>query len=131
MDKDKHKILVVDDEPDMCWALKHILKQNGYLSRVLLSGEEAVNCIRDEDFSLVFLDAKLSDMEGLDLAARIRETSPLAKIVIVSGYFYKDDKDILEAMEKKNISGFISKPFTHKEIIKTVRELLEGEQASG
>lgn len=130
MNKDQNKILVVDDEPDMCWALKHVLEKNGYLSRVLLTGEEAVNCLRKEDFSLVFLDAKLSDMEGLDLAVRIREISPLARIVIVSGYFYKDDKDILEAMEKGLISGFISKPFTHKEIIKTVRELLKGGQAS-
>jgi len=43
--------------------------------------------------------------------------------VIVSGYFYRDDVDIKDALAKDLISGFISKPFNNDEILKTIREM--------
>jgi len=122
--KDEQKnILIVDDEPDMCWALEHILQKRGYSSRTALTGEDALKCIETERFSLIFLDAKLPDIEGLDLAIRIRELTPSACIVIVSGYFYRDDMDIQEAMERGVISGFIAKPFDQGEILKITNRL--------
>lgn len=117
--KDEQKIiLIVDDEPDMCWVLRHILQQKGYPSRTALTGEEALKFVETEQFSLVFLDAKLPDMEGLDLAVRIREVAPSTSIVIISGYFYRDDIDIQQALGRGLISGFIAKPFEQGEIAK-------------
>jgi len=123
MNDDQNNILIVDDEPDMCWALTHILQKHGYASRTALTGEDAMRCIETERFALIFLDAKLPDIEGLDLAIRIREFSPSARIIIVSGYFYKDDIDIQEAVEKEIISGFIAKPFDQGEIAKVAKVL--------
>ncbi len=124
MDRSRCKVLIVDDEPDMCWALTHVLGKKGCPVKSVLAGEEALFCIRGEHFPLVFLDAKLSDMEGLDLAARIMEIDPLARIVIVSGYFYRDDREIREALEKGLILGFIDKPFDHTEIARVVEQFL-------
>jgi DNA-binding NtrC family response regulator len=124
MNKNKYAALIVDDEPDMCWALEHILNKNGYAAKSVLSGEKAISCVKEKHFPLVFLDAKLSDMEGLDLAARIREIDPVSHIVIISGYFYSDDMDILEAMGNRLIHGFIAKPFDHKEIARVIEKCL-------
>lgn len=115
-ENDQKNILIVDDEPDMCWALMHILGKRGYVSTTALTGEDALKCIQAENFSLIFLDAKLPDIEGLELAVRIRKRIPLSRIFIVSGYFYKDDMDIQEAVESGIISGFIAKPFDQGEI---------------
>ena len=123
MEDYKNLVLIVDDEPDMCWAMRHILQEKGYPSRTALTGEDALKCVETEHFHLIFLDAKLPDMEGLDLAARIREVDPSARIVIVSGYFYRDDRDILEALKKRLICGFIAKPFDHEEIAKIANGL--------
>lgn len=119
--KNKNDIfLIVDDEPDMCWALENILKKNGFLSKKALNGKEALALVKQDRFRLIFLDAKLPDIEGLVLARRIKEIDPSVPIVIVSGYFYRDDADILNARAGGLIFSFIAKPFLHDEVIKTI-----------
>jgi len=115
----KDLFLIVDDEPDMCWALEHILKKNAFLSKRALTGQEALNLMKVDRFRLAFLDAKLPDMEGLDLARRIRKRDPAVTIVMISGYFYRDD-DIQKAVAEGLISSFIGKPFDHDEILKAI-----------
>ena len=115
--------LIVDDEPDMCWALENILRKNGFLSKKASNGQEAIDLVKRHRFRLAFLDAKLPDKEGFEVAKEIRELDPSVRIVIVSGYFYRDDVDIKDALAKDLISGFISKPFNNDEILKTIREM--------
>ncbi|PJA50625.1 MAG: hypothetical protein CO171_00645 [Syntrophobacterales bacterium CG_4_9_14_3_um_filter_49_8] len=115
--------LIVDDEPDMCWALENILRKNGFLSKKASNGQEAIALVKRHRFRLAFLDAKLPDKEGFEVAKEIRELDPSVRIVIVSGYFYRDDVDIKDALAKDLISGFISKPFNNGEILKTIREM--------
>jgi len=115
--------LIVDDEPDMCWALENILKKNGFCSKKASNGRETLELVKQNRFRLCFLDAKLPDVEGLQLAKKIRDIDPLVNIVIISGYFYKDDTDILNAQKQGLINGFIAKPFFHKEVLKVIEEL--------
>jgi DNA-binding NtrC family response regulator len=115
--------LIVDDEPDMCWALENILKKNGFCSKKASNGREALELVKQNSFRLGFLDAKLPDMEGLQLAKKIRDIDPLVNIVIVSGYFYKDDTDILNAQKQGLINGFIAKPFSHNQVLKVIERL--------
>ena len=116
----KELFLIVDDEPDMCWALEHILKKNGFLSMKALSGQEALRLVEQNRFKVALLDAKLPDLEGLELARRIREFDPSIYIVMISGYFYRDDVAIQHAVEEGLISGFIAKPFRHDEILEVM-----------
>ena len=104
------QVLIVDDEPDMCWALENILKKNGLRSKKASNGQEALALVEQNRFRLVFVDAKLPDVEGLLLADRIKEIDPFVPIVLVSGYYYRDDNDIQNARAKGLISGFIAKP---------------------
>lgn len=115
--------LIVDDEPDMCWALQHILEDRGFLSRIASNALDALRLMESGKFRLAFLDAKLPDMEGLELARRIREVAPATLIVMVSGYFYKDDLAIQKAFEDGLITGFISKPFLNDEILQEVQRI--------
>jgi len=115
--------LIVDDEPDMCWALENILKKNGFCSKKALNGREALELVNQNCFRLVFLDAKLPDMEGLQLAKKIRDIDPSVRIIMVSGYFYRDDTDILNAEKQGLINGFIAKPFLHNQVMKIIERL--------
>ena len=112
--------LIVDDEPDMCWALEHILKRNGFLSKRALTGHEALTLMKTDRFRLAFLDAKLPDVEGLDLARQIRKRDPAVRIMLISGYFYRDDDAVRKAVAEGLINGFIGKPFDHDEILKAI-----------
>jgi CheY-like chemotaxis protein len=120
MGEDDEQILIVDDEPDMCWALEHLLNSLGLASQKALSGQEALALMEQHHFGRAFLDAKLPDMEGLELARRLLEIAPKIHIIMVSGYFYRDDVSIQEAIFQGLIRGFISKPFLQDEILKTL-----------
>ena len=113
-------ILIVDDEPDMCWALEHLLNKRGYATRKALTATEALELMGQNRFACAFLDAKLPDMDGLELARRIRLIAPDTRMIMVSGYFYRDDVSIQEAISQKLIINFISKPFLQEEILRAL-----------
>lgn len=121
MSEQSDLILIVDDEPDMCWALEHLLNSQGLATRRALSAREALHLMQQDRFSRVFLDAKLPDMDGLELARRILEIAPGTRIIMVSGYFYRNDVSIQEAVSQGLIHGFISKPFLQEEILKALK----------
>jgi CheY-like chemotaxis protein len=109
-------ILIVDDEPDMCWALEHLVNKQGFVTRKALTAREALELMERHRFTCAFLDAKLPDMDGLELARRLRQIAPETRIIMVSGYFYRDDISIQEAISQGLILDFISKPFLQEEI---------------
>jgi DNA-binding NtrC family response regulator len=109
-------VLIVDDEPDVCWALQRILKASGILSVTTASGHEALRLARQEPLLLAFVDAKLPDGEGLELAWRLRAAAPGLRAVLISGYFYRDDAEIVEALAAGVIDSFVGKPFPHDTI---------------
>ncbi|MBM4285528.1 MAG: response regulator [Deltaproteobacteria bacterium] len=113
-------ILIVDDEPDMCWALEYILNKRGYVTCKALSAQEALELMAQQQFACAFLDAKLPDMDGLELGRLIRERAPDMRILMVSGYFYRDDVSIQEAIARGVIIDLISKPFLQAEILRVL-----------
>jgi len=113
--------LIVDDEPDMCWAMAHILCTFGFSSVSAQRGEDVLTILKKKRFKQVFMDAKLPDIEGLELASSAREIDPAAKIVLVSGYYYRDDLQIQRALAEGTICHFVAKPFTHSDILATIK----------
>jgi DNA-binding NtrC family response regulator len=114
--------LIVDDEPDTCWALEHVLRKGGLETRRAMRAEQALREIRESHCVVALLDAKLPDMDGLELARRIRAGDPAICLIVVSGYFYQDDAAIQEAKAQGVIQDFIGKPFLHEEILRAVRQ---------
>ncbi len=118
----ERSILIVDDEPDMCWALANILNRMDFYAQKAFNGEQALGLVAENHFPVAFLDAKLPDIEGLDLAGRIRQKDANVFIFIVSGYFYDNDKEVRQALAQGLIAGFIAKPFDHEEILAAIRD---------
>jgi CheY-like chemotaxis protein len=114
-------ILIVDDEPDMGWALEHLLHSQGFVTQKAQSSQEALDLMERHQFACAFLDAKLPDMDGLELARCIRVIAPDTRIIMVSGYFYRDDVSIQDAITRGLIIDFISKPFLQEEILRVLK----------
>ncbi|MFA5179691.1 MAG: response regulator [Syntrophales bacterium] len=118
---EKHApILVVDDEPEMCWILENIIRKTGFASMKALSAREAIALTESNQFGMAFLDAKLPDGDGLELARQLSKTNVHLPIVIVSGYFYQDDLTIKGALQSGLITAFVGKPFDHDEIVDVI-----------
>jgi DNA-binding NtrC family response regulator len=123
-------VLVVDDDPDICWALEHVLGGLGAQCIRALDGQTALQAARLNRLTLALLDAKLPDIDGLELARNIRIADPGILVLVVSGYFYRDDPTIQSALEQRLIHGFIEKPFSHTEVIETVKSALSSQEAA-
>jgi len=120
-------VLVVDDEADVRWALAMVLRRNGFTVATAGSGDEALRWLTEAELAchLILLDAKLSDIEGVELARRIRrDTSCIAPVILVSGYFYKDDSVVQASLRTGLISAFVTKPFRHDDILNAIHAVL-------
>jgi CheY-like chemotaxis protein len=115
--------LIVDDEPDVFWAMENLLKQEGLVLIRALNGLEALMIMRKKHFELILLDAKLPDIEGLALAEKIKQMDSTVPIVLISGYFSREDEIVQDALSSGLISEYISKPFQHSEILNAVKNL--------
>ena len=113
-------ILVVDDEPEMCWILENIIRKMGLACRTAMNAREAMALTKSNTFGMVFLDAKLPDIDGLELARKLLKSNGHLPIVIVSGYFYQDDQTIEGALQRGLITAFVGKPFDHDEIVSVI-----------
>ena len=108
--------LIVDDESSICWVLERILAKMHYESTTAQSGREALGLAERNHFAVAFVDAKLPDLEGIDLTIRLRHRQPGMRVVLISGYFYEGDEPVQQWIDKGFICGFIGKPFGVPEV---------------
>ena len=117
-------ILVVDDEPEMCWVFKTMLEQQGYAVKTATSAGEAFAWSSSHEFRVALLDAKLPDIDGLELARQIRRSCPGVFVIMISGFYYNDDSQIDIALKTGIINAFFSKPFENSRILDLIKNHL-------
>lgn len=109
-------VLVVDDEEDLCWAFEMALNSIGFTVASVNRGEDALKYLAEHPCAIAFVDAKIPDMDGLTLAALIGQQSPRTSVVLISGFFYQEDKLISEGLRTRLFDAFIAKPCDLNEI---------------
>lgn len=114
--------LIVDDEPDLCWALAHILASAGLPCQTALTAQAALDLMKHHRFQLAFLDLTLTNMNGLELARRLRQRDPLLRMVIISGYLSAHTAALEQSLAEGLICACITKPFLHEEILGALAE---------
>jgi len=116
-----HKILVVDDDNDMCLLLTRFLTRNGYTVSSANSGQAAIAWLKKNSPDLVLCDFRLDDMTGVQLLAQIKEMHPGVAVIIITGY--SDVKDAVEVM-KLGAYDYVTKPLFPDEILLTIKKAL-------
>lgn len=118
----KPKILVVDDERDICRALEFLLKAEGYSIVTASNGEEAIERINAEHFDVVLTDLKMEKIDGIGVLEKTKELSSDTAVIIMTAF--ASVESAVEAM-KKGAADYIVKPFLNEEIRITVKRVLE------
>ncbi len=114
--------LIVDDEPDLCWALENLLTSKGLRCQKALSAQAALDLMKDHRFQLAFLDVTLPDMSGLELATRLHKLDSSLRFVIVSGFVSREAAVAAQVQVEGRICACINKPFRHEEVPRRDRE---------
>jgi len=116
------KVLVIDDEPDICYPMSKILNRLGCKeSRATVSPFEALNLIQSDPPDLIFLDIMMSGMSGLQLLERIRDQKSDIWVIMMSGKLNVD----IEEFKKAGASGFLQKPFGRDDILKFLEQFAD------
>jgi two-component system, OmpR family, response regulator len=117
---DTLKVLIIDDETDICYLLSTLLKQKNLETAYVNTLSDATKALQKEHPEIVFIDNHLPDGLGMNYISFIKANYPEAKIVMITAHDTSADRS--KAMSV-GVDYFIGKPFTRDIIYKTVEEL--------
>ena len=109
-------ILIVDDSAVMVRLLEYTLQSVGYATQAALSGDAALERIRQQRPALVFLDIMMPDVDGLQVLRRIRRDPALAElpVVVISARAQEADRDAALAA---GATDYMTKPYSRDQVL--------------
>ena len=114
------KVLIIDDELDICYLLSGILRQKKLRTSYVNTLSDAEVALRNDPPSLLFLDNHLPDGFGLDFIHYVESNYPATKIIMITAHDNQTDR---EKARKEGADFFIGKPFSRELIFKTIEGL--------
>lgn len=112
------KVLVVDDEIDICILLGRQLEKLGLEVSYCLTIKEAIGRLKEESFNLIFIDLNITDGSGYDLISSIGDANRDALVIVISAYDSEREKAL-----QAGASWFVPKPFSKKAIKEALLKL--------
>ena len=122
MEANKKKILIVDDEQDLCEILKFNLETEGYQADTANSGEEAMS-MDIASYDLLLLDVMMGGMSGFQMAKQLKENPMTAHVPIIFLTARDTENDTVTGFNL-GADDYISKPFSIREVMVRVRAVL-------
>ena len=114
------KVLIIDDETDICYLLSTLLKQKNLETEYVNTLSDATLALRKDVPEIIFLDNHLPDGLGMNYIEYIKNNYPTSKIVMITAHDTAADRS--RALSE-GADYFISKPFTREVIYRTVEQL--------
>lgn len=121
---DIKKILVVDDDPYILMSLEFLMKKNGFEVMVARNGTEALELVEKQVPDIVLLDIMMPDVDGYAICKHIKSSRKLkeAKVVFMSA---KSKETDIQKGYDLGASLYITKPFSTRQLLKQVQELIQ------
>jgi len=121
---EKKRILIVDDEQDLCEILQFNLSEAGFQTDAAYSAEQALECIsKGKPYDLLLLDVMMPGMSGFELAKLLTGREQMSLIPIIFLTAKDSEDDMLQGFEA-GADDYIRKPFSVREVIARVRAVL-------
>jgi two-component system chemotaxis response regulator CheY len=116
------RLLVVDDSGFARRTLRRILEESGFEVEEAEGGDQAVESYKANKPDAVLLDIVMREITGLEVLQRIRQVDPQAVVIMATA-------DVQEATKQEALAGgaagFVNKPFKAKELLSTIRRVVE------
>lgn len=116
------RVLIAEDEPNIVESLSFVLEREGFAVRAVLDGEAALRELRTEAPDLLILDLMLPKMNGFEVLKALKSDPVLASIpvIVLTAKGQAQDRRMIEEI---GAEGFMTKPFSNREIAERVRQL--------
>ncbi|MEQ8925075.1 MAG: sigma 54-interacting transcriptional regulator, partial [Fulvivirga sp.] len=116
-----NKVVIIDDDEDICLLLQKLLSKNNYEVAVADDGQSGFKLLKKEKPDLVLCDFKLPDYSGIDMLRKMKVLYPEVPVIIITGY--SDVKIAVEAL-KKGAYDYVTKPLYPDEILLMVKDAI-------
>lgn len=117
-----HRILIVDDDENLCKSLKEIFDEEGYEAEYVTSSEEALERVGSDNYDIVITDLVMPKTSGMELLAYIKGNYPHTEVVMITAF--GSVENAVKAM-KKGAAEYIEKPLKLGEIKTSIGRVLE------
>lgn len=117
------RILIIDDDPDICRLLQRCLDRGGYDCCTIANGKMALRMMEDIPMDLVVTDLIMPEQEGLETILKIRDAYPGTKILAISGGGKGPAETYLKIAGKMGADEVLRKPFPPRRFLKLVEKL--------
>lgn len=123
MQKKTHKILLVDDDPNILISLEFLMRKNGFDVLIARNGTEAMELLNENVPDLTLLDIMMPDVDGYEICRHIKTSKKLkhSKVMFLSAK--TREADVRKGYEL-GADLYVTKPFSTKDLVKKVEELL-------
>src|SRR5687767_11387796 len=111
------RILLIDDDTDMCRLLSHFLQRKGFETDTAHSGAKGIAKFKEQNFNVVLCDFRLGDMDGRKVLQEIKTINQDVVVIIITGY--SDVKMAVDVM-RHGAFDYITKPLIPEEVINVI-----------
>lgn len=121
----KRRILVVDDQPEVCSLVQKVLQRGNYEVLTAWSGEDAVALLRKQPVDLIIVDKNLPRMHGGEVIVQARKLQPNIAVILITAFPEPF------SLPPERLDGYLAKPFKSlKTIEEAVAAALESSEAA-
>lgn len=120
-----YKILWADDEIELLKPHILFLNEKGYAVEPVNSGSDALDCIKNETFDIVFLDENMPGLTGLETLSQIKSLKPNLPVVMITK---SEEEHIMEEAIGAKIADYLIKPLNPNQILLSVKKILENKR---
>ncbi len=115
------RLLIIDDDKDICTVLSKFLTKNNYEVDVAHRGDEGLKLLRTHDYTLILCDYRLPDFTGVEMLRKIKLLQPSVAVIIITGY-----SDVRTAVEtfRYGANDYVTKPLYPDELLVTIKETI-------
>lgn len=118
----KYRILVVDDEPDLCRRIGRELEKEGYRTAVAFGPEECLDYFRKNRVDVLITDVKMPHMTGLEMLERCRQIDADFVTIIITGH---GDHEVAAMSLRLGVCDYLKKPISLEELVTSVKKGIE------
>jgi two-component system response regulator FixJ len=124
----KPTVYVVDDDADVLGSLRFLLETDGFNVRTFRSGASLLNAVHSTGVDCFVIDYKMPDMNGIDLAGRLRNRDIAAPVILITGY---PDENISARAEAAGVRDVLLKPLLDESLVTRIRGVIQGSHPAG
>lgn len=115
-----NKILIADDDRDMCNIISTILKEGGYKVAKVYDGIRVIKKVKEESYDLIILDYKIPFVDGIEVMQTIRSLRLPLKVIMISAY---GSDTIKSEANKLGVYRFLDKPFDMNRLLTLIENI--------